>query len=112
MEVDSRAKKPISVRLGDAWFNLLRWIVLIAAIQVLNAKHHDLTLQIIILISLCFVFRHFDYVFSQLDLPVLRRWPRWNRVISAGVGLLAAYLCYFLAQHAVFLLAQLQSEMK
>jgi len=87
------------------WFDTLRSIALLAGLQVLNAKHPNILLQILILISLFLIWQYFLAIFSRVQLDISTRFRRVQIGVSAAISFGLAYGCYRLAQAAVFLIA-------
>jgi len=95
-----------SIAAHRIWFDTLRSIALLAGLQVLNAKHPSIPLQILILISLFLIWQYFLAIFDRIQLNVSKRFRRIQIGISATISFALAWGCYWLAQAAVFLIAE------
>ena len=87
------------------WFDTLRSIALLAGLQVLNAKHPNILVQILILISLFLIWQYFVAIFDRVQLDISTRFRRVQIGVSSVISFGLAYGCYRLAQAAVFLIA-------
>ena len=87
------------------WFDTLRSVALLAGLQVLNSKHPNILLQILILISLFLIWQYFLAIFDRVQLNISTRFRRVQIGVSAIISFGLAFGCYRLAQAAVVLIA-------